>query len=95
MPERLVYMNIAEAFEELKSNNPALNGITSIPDIRQELAKAGYIESWSKVATPDLGVKSDGTNTPAVPVEPSSTSQATEKALLKQAENPLGDPNKV
>jgi len=88
-------MNVAEAFEELKSNKPELNAITSLPEMREELLKAGYIESWSKVAAPDSGVKSDGVNTPAVPVEPASTSQATEKALLKQAENPLGDPNKL
>lgn len=37
----------------------------------------------------------DGMNTPVPDKEPVHIPSASEAALLKQAENPLGDPNKV
>jgi hypothetical protein len=87
-------MNVTEAFAELKSTNPGLK-TTSPSKMKSELLKAGYVESWSKKIVPKAGANYDGMNTPVVPVSPSHLSPDTEKVLLKQAENPLGDPNKL
>ena len=37
----------------------------------------------------------DGMNTPVPDKKPTQALSASEAALLKQAENPLGDPNKI
>jgi len=92
---RYLSMNIAEAFAELMLTDPKLKAITSTSKMKEALVKAGYVESWSKIILPAPGAIYDGMNTPVVPVKPTRISPDTEKSLLKQAENPLGDPNKV
>jgi hypothetical protein len=50
------------------------------------------IKKAAKVPLPDLN---DGMNTPVPDSASTHVPSKSEAALIKQAENPLGDPNKV